>query len=30
MTIHIDGPLQDPVIRKVAFPGLRQLQAESN
>jgi hypothetical protein len=30
MTIHIDGPVQDPVIKKVAFPGLRQLQAEGN
>jgi hypothetical protein len=29
MTIHIDGPLQDPVIKKVAFPGLRQLQTDN-
>ena len=29
MTIHVDGPLQDPVTRKVAFPGLRQLQTDN-
>jgi hypothetical protein len=29
MTIHIDGPLQDPVTKKVAFPGLRQLQTDN-
>jgi hypothetical protein len=30
MMIHIDGPLQDPVTTKVAFPGLRQLQTDND
>jgi hypothetical protein len=30
MTIHVDGPLQDPVTTKVAFPALRQLQTENH
>ncbi len=29
MTIHIDGPLQNPVTERVAFPGLRQLQTDN-